>query len=66
VERPHEVVWRDLAHERPAAGPRLDDAEELERPQSLADRGPRYLELLGQRALGRELVPGPELSLFEQ
>jgi len=66
VQRPHEIVGRDLADERPAAGPRLDDAEELEGAQRLADRGPRDLELLGERALGRELIPRAELASFEQ
>jgi hypothetical protein len=33
VERSHEVVGRHLADERAAARPRLDDTEELERPQ---------------------------------
>jgi hypothetical protein len=37
----------------------LDDAEELEGAQRLADGGPRDLELLGERALGRELVARP-------
>jgi len=66
VQRAHEIVRRDLSDERPAAGPRLHDAQELERAQRLADGGPGYLELLGQRALGGQLVAGPELALFEQ
>jgi hypothetical protein len=66
VERPHEIVGRDLTDERAAAGPRLDDAQELERAQRLADGCPRDLELLCQRALGRELIAGPELALFKE
>jgi len=37
VERLREVVRRDLADERAAAGARLDDAEELERAQRFTD-----------------------------
>jgi hypothetical protein len=66
VEGPDEVVRGDLADERAAAGARLDDAEELERAQRLADRGPRHLELLRQAPLGRQLIAGPELALFEE
>jgi hypothetical protein len=44
----------------------LDDAEELERAQRLANGGARDLELLRERAFGRELIAGPELALFEE
>jgi len=44
----------------------LDDAEEFERAQRLPDGSARYLELLGQGALGRELVAGPELALLQE
>jgi hypothetical protein len=66
VEGPHEIVRRDLTDERAAAGACLDDTQELERAQRLADRGPRDLELLRERALGRELVSGPKLALLEE
>jgi hypothetical protein len=44
----------------------LDDAEELEGSQRLADGRPRNLELLGECALGRELIAGPELALLQE
>jgi len=66
VQRAHEIVRCDLADERATAGVGLDDAEELERAQRLADGGPRDLKLLGQRALGRELVARPELALLQE
>ena len=66
VERTDEIVGRDLTDERAAAGPRLDDPEELERAQRLADGRPGDLELLRERALGRELIAGPELALFKE
>jgi hypothetical protein len=66
VERPKQVVGGHLAHEGAAAGARLDDPEELERAQRLADGRPRYLELLREGALGRQLIAGPELALFKE
>jgi HAD superfamily hydrolase (TIGR01509 family) len=66
VERSNEIVGRDLTDEGAATGPRLDDAEELERPQRLTHRSPRDLELLRERALGRELISRPELALFQE
>jgi hypothetical protein len=66
MQRPHEVVGRHLTDERAAAGVGLNDAEELERAQRLADGGTRDLELLGERAFGRELIAGPELALLEE
>jgi hypothetical protein len=66
VQRSDEIVGRHLADERAAAGVRLDDAEELECPQRLADGGARDLELLGEGALGRELIARPELALFQE
>jgi hypothetical protein len=66
VERPHEIVRGDLTDERAATGVGLDDAEELERAQGLADGGARDLELLGERALGRELVAWTELALLQE
>jgi hypothetical protein len=63
-------VWpramSDLADERAAARARLDDPEELERAERLADGRARDLELLRQSALGGELVTGVELTLLEQ
>ena len=66
LQRSREVVRADLPHEGAAAGARLDDAEELERAQRLADRGARDLELIGERALGRELVAGVQLAPLEE
>src|SRR6185503_1161401 len=66
VQRPHEVVGCHLTDERAAAGVGLDDPEELERPQRLADRRARHLELFGERALGWELVARPELALLQK
>jgi hypothetical protein len=44
----------------------LDDAEELERAQRLADGGARDLELLRERALWRELIARAQLALLEE
>src|SRR5205085_6456854 len=66
LQRPREIVGRALAHERAAAGARLDDPEELERAQRLADGRARYLELLGEGALGRELIARVELAFLEE
>src|SRR5437867_2631046 len=66
VQRPREIVRRDLAHERAAAGPRLDDAEELERPKRFPHRGAGDLELFRERPLRGELVAGVELALLEE
>jgi len=66
VKRSDEIVGRDLADERAAARARLDDAEELQRAQRLADRRSRDLELLREGALRRELIAGPELAPFEE
>ena len=65
-ERPRQVVRRGLPDERSAAGPGLDDPEQLERSQRLADRSPRDLELLGQLPLGRELIARPEVAALEE
>jgi hypothetical protein len=61
-----EIVRRDLAHERPATGARLDDAEELEGAQRFANRCARDLELIRERALRRQLIAGVQLTLLEQ
>jgi hypothetical protein len=66
LERLREIVRRDLANERAAAGARLDDAEELESTEGLTDRCPGDLELLRKGALGGELVSGVELTLLEE
>jgi hypothetical protein len=66
MERPHEIVGRNLADERAAPRSRLDDSEELQRAQRLADRCPRDLELLGERALGGKLIAGPQLALLKE
>jgi hypothetical protein len=55
-----------LADEGAAAGSRLDDPEKLKRAQRLAHRRPRHLELLGELTLGRKLIAGPQIALFEQ
>src|SRR5207244_624374 len=65
-QRAREVFRRGPPDEGAAAGPGLDDAEQLERSQRLADRRPRNLELLRERALGRELITRTELSLVEE
>jgi len=66
VQRPHEIVGRDLTNERATTGPRLDHAEQLERAQRLTDGRTRDLELLGQGALGRQLIARPELAPLEE
>ena len=66
VERPGEIVRRDLADERAATCARLDDAEELERAQRLTDRGAGDLELVGERALRGQLVSRMELALLQE
>jgi hypothetical protein len=66
VERPRQIVGRDLPDERAAAGARLDDTEQLERAEGLAHRRAGDLELLGEGALGRELIAGPEFALLEE
>jgi len=53
-------------HERSPAGVGLDDPEELQGSQRLADGRTRHLELLGERALGRKLVARPELALLQE
>jgi hypothetical protein len=55
-ERLRQIVRHRLPHECAAAGTRLDDPEELERAQSLADGCARDLELLSELAFRRELV----------
>jgi len=55
-----------LTDEGAAAGTRLDDAEELERPQRFADRRPRDLELLGQLALGGKLIAGTQIAFLQK
>jgi len=66
LKRTCEIVGRDLADERAAAGAGLDDAKELEGAQRLADRRARDLELIGKRALRRQLVAGVELALLQE
>lgn len=66
VEGPDEIVRRDLADERAAPGVGLDDAEEFERAQRLANGGARDLELFGERAFGRELIARPQLAPLEE
>jgi hypothetical protein len=66
VERTDQIVGCHLTDERAAAGPRLDDPEELERAQRLADGRSGDLELLRERALGGELIAGPELALLKE
>src|SRR3954464_4052351 len=66
VQRAGKIVGRDLAHECAAASARLDNTEELERPERFAHRRARDLELLGERALRGKLVPGAELALLEE
>jgi hypothetical protein len=66
VERTDQIVGGDLADERAAASPRLDDPEELERSEGLADGRPGDLELLRQRTLGWQLIARPELALLQE
>jgi hypothetical protein len=66
LERACEVVGRDLADERAAAGAGLYDPKQLEGAERLADRRARDLELIGERALRRELVPGVQLALLQE
>src|SRR5438093_4060879 len=65
-ERSREIVGRGLADEGAAAGSRLDNPEELECPERLANGRPRYLELLGELALRGKLVAGAEVALLEE
>jgi hypothetical protein len=65
-QRTRQIVGRRPTYERPAAGTRLDDAEKLERPQRFANRCARNLELLGELPLGRQLIAGAEIALFEE
>jgi hypothetical protein len=55
-----------LPYERAAAGPCLDDPEELEGAQSFANRSARHLELLGELSLGRKLIAGAQVALLEE
>jgi hypothetical protein len=66
VQRAHEIVRCDPSDERSTTGVGLDDAEELEGSQRLAYGRARDLELLGERALWRELVARPELALLQE
>lgn len=61
-----QIVRRRLANEGATAGSRLDDPEELQRAQRLADRRARDLELFGELSFGRELVTGAEVALLEE
>ena len=63
-ERTRQIVRRGLPDEGAAAGSRLDDPEKLERPQRLANRGARHLELFGKLPFGRELVAGAKVALL--
>ena len=66
MERLRQVVGADPTDERAAARARLDDAEELERAESLADRSARYLELLCELSLRWKLVPRAQVTSFEE
>src|SRR5207245_9528804 len=66
LQRLHQVVRADLADEGAAAGPRLDDPEELERPQRFPHRGARDLELLRERALRWQMVARMELAPLQE
>lgn len=61
-----EVVGCDLPDERPATGPRLDDAAELERPKRFTDRCAGDLELVRERALRRELIAWTQLAALDE
>jgi len=65
-ERTGQIVRGSLPNEGAAAGARLDDAEELERPQRFANRRARHLELLGELPLGRELIARAQVALLEE
>ena len=62
-ERLDQRLDRDLANERALARPDLDQAEALQRPQRLTNRGATHDELLGEIALGREPVAALEPTL---
>src|SRR5438309_11574707 len=66
VQRPDEIVGRDLADERAATRARFDHAEELEGSQRFTNGGARDLKLVRQGALWRQLVAGSELALLEE
>ena len=65
-QRTRQIVGRRPTYECAAAGSRLHDAQKLERPQRLANRCARHLELLGELPLGRELIAGAEVALLEE
>jgi hypothetical protein len=65
-EGTREIIRRGLADERATAGPRLDDAEKLERSQRFANGSARDLELFGQLSLRRELIARAKVALLEQ
>src|SRR2546430_304437 len=62
-ERLDQRLDRDLANERALARPDLDQAEALQPPQRLANRGATHDELLAEIALGREPVAALEPTL---
>ena len=66
VERPHQIIGRDLANERAASSARFDHTEQLEGPQRFPDGCARDLELLRQGPLGRQLVARSKLALLEE
>ena len=66
LQRPSEIVGRDLTDERSATRARLDDAEQLECAQCFADGRARDRELVRERALGGELVTRMQLALLEE
>src|SRR5438093_3610396 len=65
-ERADQRVDRHLAHERPLARSDLHEPEALERAQRLPYRGAAHDELLGEAALGRQLVATFEPALRDQ
>ena len=65
-ERTGQIVRRGLPDERAAAGACLDDPEKLERAERFTNGRTRDLELLRELSLGRKLVAGTEVALFEE
>jgi hypothetical protein len=65
-QRPGEILGDRATDERAAAGARLDDTEELERSERLADRRARDLELLCERPFGRQLIARVQLAAVEE
>src|SRR5205814_5677610 len=60
------IVRRGLPNERAASGSCLHDPKKLERAERFTNGRTRDLELLRELSLGRKLVAGTEVALFEE